>query len=119
MYIRTKNRIYEVESTLRDDGIIKGYNVGEMAFIRKDQVIDQSENLEDLCDEFVARDTIDGTRGFAKLAPKITSRKPSIIEARKMNTVEYWKVYGAIWTPKGLIFVAIMNKNGDLEFIEA
>jgi len=52
MYIRTKNRIYEVESVLRDDGFVKGYNVGEMAFIRKEQVINQSENLEELCDAY-------------------------------------------------------------------
>lgn len=27
MYIRTKNRIYKVESILRDNGFVKGYNV--------------------------------------------------------------------------------------------
>ena len=52
-YIRTKNRIYQVESILRDNGFVKGYNVGEMAFIRKDQVIDQAETINALCDEFV------------------------------------------------------------------
>ena len=45
MYIRTKNRIYKVESTLRDNGFVKGYTVGEMEFIREDQVIKQSESL--------------------------------------------------------------------------
>ena len=53
MYIRTKNRIYQVESTLRTHGLITGYIVGEMAVIKKDQVIGQFENLEKLCDELL------------------------------------------------------------------
>lgn len=109
MYIRTKNRIYEVESTLRDNGFVKGYNVGEMAFIRKDQVINQSENLEELCDEYVIpryQDTFIVDRFSKQIC---------------LNHIKcgYGDVYGAIWTDKGLIYVAKMNESGDLEFIEA
>ena len=93
MYIRTKNRIYQVESTLRDNGFIKGYNVGEMAFIRKNQVIKQSEKLEDLIDNAIY--FIDGLFG----------------EERKIT----W--YGAIYTEKGIITVAKTNDKGDWELI--
>lgn len=93
MYIRTKNRIYQVESIVRDDGFVKGYNVGEMAFIRKEQVIKQSEKLEDLIDNSIY--IIDGLFG----------------EERKIT----W--YGAIYAEKGIITVAKTNDKGDWELI--
>lgn len=111
MYIRTKNRIYEVESTLRDNGFVKGYNVGEMAFIRKDQVINQSENLKELCDEFV----------FEYLTSKEVNQIRYLefrwakedFESHKKGTL-----YGAIRIAgKGLIYVAQINENGNLELI--
>lgn len=111
MFIRTKNRIYQVESTLRDNGFIKGYNVGEMAFIRKDQVINQSENLEELCDEFVY------VRNKPSLEKPLTSliRDISIIDKvrKKSNTT----VYGCIWTDWGLKYVAKMDSEGKLVLI--
>lgn len=114
MYIKTKNRIYEVESILRDDGFVKGYNVGEMAFITKNQVILQSEKLEELCDEFVGFeegcipfvwrfDTIDKYRERDLFIKEILENK---------GTEEI--IYGAIWTEKGLIYVAKMNEKGEL-----
>jgi len=93
MYIRTNNRIYQVESIVRDDGFVKGYNVGEMAFIRKEQVIKQSEKLEDLIDNSIY--IIDGLFG----------------EERKIT----W--YGAIYTEKDIITVAKTNDKGDWELI--
>lgn len=110
-YIRTKNSIYQVESVLRDNGFVKGYNVGEMAFIRKDQVIKQAETIEELCDEFVVvwlptnHKDIFGVDKYSKEIIK------SCIGNNKTN------VYGAIWTDKGLIYVAKMNDKGELELI--
>ena len=107
MYIRTKDGIYKVESTLRDNSIVKGYNVGEMGFIRKDQVIKQSENIEELCDRFVVMD-------------KETKEVMDIVyflEYAKLWSYCKYNIYGAIWTDKGLIFVARMNYKGDLELI--
>ena len=106
MYIRTKNRIYEVESTLRDNGFVKGYNVGEMAFIRKDQVIKQAETIEELCDEFVGVD-------------KTCQNGHQLLRAIPYKCANFWNggVYGAIWTSKGLIYVAKMNESGCLELI--
>ncbi len=111
MYIRTENRIYQVESTLRDNGFVKGYNVGEMAFIRKDQVLKQSEKLEELCDMTIV---VDYER------PDIVFELEWGIDKellRKCEDVEGVYVYGAIWTSKGLIYVAKMNENGELALI--
>ena len=107
MYIRTKDCIYKVESVLRDNGIVKGYNVGEMAFIRKDQVIKQSENLEELCDRFVVMDK----------ETKEVMNIVSFLEYAKLWSYCKYNIYGAIWTDKGLIYVAKMNDKGDLELI--
>ena len=107
MYIRTKDGIYKVESTLRDNSIVKGYNVGEMGFIRKDQVIKQSENIEELCDRFVVMDK----------ETKEVMNIVSFLEYAKLWSYCKYNIYGAIWTDKGLIFVAKMNDEGDLELI--
>ena len=111
MYIRTKNSIYQVESTLRDNGFVKGYNVGETAFIRKDQVIKQSENLEELCDEFV----IEWLPTNHKDIFTIDKYSKEVVKSCIGNSKT--KVYGAIWTDKGLIYVAKIDNEGKLVLI--
>ena len=110
MYIRTKDGIYKVESVLRDNGIVKGYNVGEMAFIRKDQVIKQSENLEELCDEFVGYFECFNRSYYFIYKNGYDELKSDV------QTFNYSSC-GAIWTDKGLIYVAKMNDEGNLELI--
>ena len=114
MYIRTKNKIYQVESTLRDNGFVKGYNVGYMAFITKDQVINQSENLEELCDMFVDEET---KTIFHKHNGYVINWKTNMVYSLKALSESYHSIKGAIYTDKGLIYVAKMNENGDLELI--
>ena len=110
-YIRTKNRIYQVESVLRDNGFVKGYNVGEIAFIRKDQVINQSENIEELCDEFVIE--------YLTSEEVIQIRYPEFQWAKEdFESNKKGTLYGAIRVSgKGLIYVAKMNESGELELI--
>ena len=104
-YIKTKNRIYQVDSVLRDNGFVKGYNVGEMAFIRKDQVIAQADSIEELCDGFIAE-----TEDITKFRVE-----PTLENAKMYCGIK--NIYGAIWTSKGLIYVAKMNEDGKLELI--
>jgi len=121
MYIRTKNKIYQVESTLRDNGFVKGYNVGYMAFITKDQVIKQADTIEELCDEFI--DIIPRENGKAYH----DHWEWSVEEKRFNNDIgesvpfDYFSdntyFRGAIWTDKGLIYVAKMNSDGKLVLI--
>ena len=121
MYIRTKNRIYEVESTLRDDGFVKGYNVGEMAFITKNQVISQSENLFDLIDEFVCEwfDKKVNRYRHVYCSFKIGQSKELYRRDIPLPPDVDFEIYAGIWIKgKGLTYVAKMNKEGDLEFIE-
>lgn len=111
MYIRTKNRIYKVESVLRDNGFVKGYNVGEMTFITKDQVTREADTIEELCDMTIV---VDDER------PDNVFELDWYIDEYLINKYKDVKgvyVYRAIWTSKGLIFVAKMNDKGDLELI--
>lgn len=106
MYIRTKNRIYEVESETFDK---QGYYIDEYEYdmILKRQVIKQADTIEELCDRFVVID---------KETKEVISIVTFLAYAKLWATCKY-DVYGAVWTDKGLIYVAKMNDKGKLELI--
>lgn len=111
MYIRTKNRIYEVESILRDDGFVKGYNVGEMAFITRNQVINQSENLFDLIDEFVV------IRDNTKINQLVRTDNIKYLKEMMKDDKRIIAVKGAIWNDWGLKYLANVDNDGGIELI--
>lgn len=86
-----------------------------MAFIRKDQVINQSENLEELCDCFVK------VWCKRKVNPEVLIYDEQYEEEKENILLVYPKgniaIYGAVWTDKGLIYVAKMNSEGKLVLI--
>ena len=106
MYIRTKNRIYKVESETCHK---QGYYIDryEEDVILKKQVIKQSENIEELCDRFVVMD---------KETKEVMNIVSFLAYAKLWSYCKY-NIYGAIWTDKGLIYVAKMNDEGNLELI--
>lgn len=105
---------YKIFDSEKVDGLYESFKVNEktievswenkwdgMYYHKTYDIVKQAEKIEDLCDEFVVKDI--------KYA-YITVNKP-------------WKlfsnciVYGAIWTDKGLIYVAKMNENGEWELL--
>ena len=98
MYIRTKDGVY---NTI--------HLTSKMLEHYKTDIINQSENLEELCDEFVI------VRNGERPTILLNYDNLSLLKARVVKDNQ--KVYGAIWTSKGLIYVAKMNENGDLELI--
>ncbi len=105
MYVRTKDKIYKLfESPLNDDDDF--VYVAPNGCISETDIINQSENLEELCDEFVG---IDNT----------CENGHQLLRAIPYKCVNFWNggVYGAIWTKKGLIFIAKMNDKGELELL--
>ena len=109
MFIRTKNGIYE----LTDSGnvcypklITKGNKIKLVKFVRKTTVIKQAETIAELVDEFVCVDNLDNHTSVGTCYPK------TFHMLRKG-----YQVYGAIWTDKGLIYVAKMNEKGELELL--
>lgn len=108
MYIKTKNKVYQVGSETCDK---QGYFVGEYDVILKEQVISQSENLFELIDEFVV--IRDGTKiNQLVRTDDIEYLKEVIKEDKRIVAVK-----GAVWTDFGLKYVARLMEDGDVELI--
>ena len=97
-YIRTKDGIYENKPLKKHLGKRKGKGF-EIVFKEQD-IINQADTIEELCDEFV---------GVYHNICEVVSTKD--------NWNKYDTFYGAIWTSKGLIYVAKMNDKGELELL--
>ena len=113
-YIRTEIGIYErVEQR-----IYKAvYYPLKYGMYRKDYksdfelIINQADTIEELCDCFVT----DGNRHI--VWDKQQNKGITFEQVKESFTAYHFKIYGAIWTDKGLIYVAKMNKDGELELI--
>ncbi len=121
-YIRTKEGIYERMFPDEEHLISFDHKTIELAYyttknewVAKKDIIKQADTIEDLCDKFVIF--------YNKSHHKVSVLK-SIATARlyckrdKRYSDNYVdKVYGAIWTDKGLIYVAKTNEKGELELL--
>ena len=115
MYIRTKDGVFEVtKDTKGRKFIVVGKNktlLDYETFIHNESdIIDQSENLDELCDEFV----IEYHNGSKIIS--IHDNTDDFLREHKFEIKSGYikNVYGAIWTDKGLIYVAKMNQKGEL-----
>ena len=83
--------------------------------------IAQSENLKELCDDFVGliKDRNSDFIITKVIAHSLKELKDSL--KTEFNGKTYYGkfdiIYGAIWTDKGLIYVAKMDSEGKLELI--
>ena len=70
-----------------------------------------ADTIEELCDEFV----------WVSIDNEYSKRKANLygLKTSKMqvNCSQIKCIYGAIWTDKGLIYVAKMNDKGELELL--
>lgn len=115
-YIRTKDGIFERKFPNKEQQISFDHKTIEPAYytvkydwIAKKDVIKQSDNPEDLCDEFVW------------VTPEGEHRiKPKTGDALWCLCCDYkqgHQIYGAIWTDKGLSYVMKMNERGNWELL--
>lgn len=105
-YIRTKNGELYLNLGETQNGIIVEYNYlgdGLDLAVNYEAIKKQADTIEELCDEFVyCHDII--TEDYVK----------EILESKDYICKE---IYGAIWTDKGLNYVAKMNGKGELELL--
>lgn len=102
MHIRTKDGIYEFNKT---------FNGASIRIIYGNEIIKQSENLLELIDEFVViRDSI-------KINQLVRTDNIEYLKEMMESDKRIIEVKGAIWTDKGLIYVAKMNSDRKLELI--
>lgn len=109
-YIRTKDGIYEIDETTILASLPPCYKVikptDKHYAISEKKVIKQADTIEELCDEFVVVDK--------------TWEEPLHIVLDTKDDMEMYlpnEIYGAIWTDKGLIYVAKMNESWCLELL--
>lgn len=114
-YIRTKDGIIDTNKLNLNkiignikyeiiDNILFKTMYGYEAHLYEYEIISKADTIEELCDEFVEVRKGNHNICFGYGTAKSCNNDNNII-------------YGAIWTDKGLIYVAKMNKNGKLELI--
>ena len=79
------------------------------------EAINQADTIEELCDEFVIEeyDLISEVLVARTMCNSIEDIEKVTVQKHKIK----YRVYGAIWTDKGLIYVAKMNEKGELELL--
>ena len=110
-YIRTKDGIYENNGLMQSNSTIEENSIivcGGHFAIPVSNIIKQADTIEELCDEFIAV-VNDNPQQHQFM-------KPFDYYMRSLNPKDV-SLYGAIWTDKGLIFVAKMNDKGELELL--
>lgn len=127
-YARTKDGVYQIlrETKISDDCI--RYDVKPNKKLEynifSENIIKESNNLEDLLDEYVAKWKSEEDK------KKYMVKKYDYWQDKDINNlflemsylvpgyaVDYMNIYGAIWTDKGLIYVAKLNKDEEWELI--
>ena len=101
-YIRTINNIINID------------NFKNLSQADKDTLLPYSwhaDTIEELCDEFVFIDE------FFKIEHRIAYSLENALARCKQHNVDITTLRGAIWTDKGLQFVARMNSEGVLELL--
>ena len=114
-YIRTKDgRIYDVKKYSRldidDDGNYHLWHKPEFSClyhidIDKEDIVKISDTIEELCDEFV----IVLGNGLHRFVRRLSGQGKGGITWYRQRNYKIVNIYGAIWTDKGLIYVAKMN----------
>lgn len=113
-YIRTKDGIYKYADYL---GVHNGKRYALMDNAQGDRITmcqepeelyKVADTIEELCDEFVMID--EENEHYIK-------QDNDIHHIRRKWAIGNYTVYGAIWTDKGLIYVAKMNDEGELELL--
>ena len=130
-YIRTKDGVYEIDRYYEPRDYYWVKQDCEQP-IGSDEIINQADTIEELCDVIVCRNELfypltSNREGNEFDWEKINRfRKSVCMSEEEYNKIKetsndfepyFWTVYGAIWTEKGLIYVAKMNDKGELELL--
>ena len=120
-YIRTKDGVYEVD-------VLSIHYIGETIFCCSDvnytkafnnwHILKQADTIEELCDEFVLIKNGKPelfVRHNDEIVKSCAFKSFVKYDLPHSNKIE--DVFGAIWTNKGLQFVARMNDEGVFELL--
>ena len=85
-----------------------GRIVSQFKTVRTSEIVKKADTIKELCDEFVAV-VNDNPQQHQFMTP-------FDYYMRSLNPKDV-SLYGAIWTDKGLIYIAKMNESGVLELL--
>ena len=112
-YIRTINEIMDLTYCRHFANEHRYWNGKDCYSFEESEVIKTADTIKELCDEFVVKSNEEGNN-FVKIYSQLCLMKKDIFY-RKYK--EHYNFYGAIWTDKGLIYVAKANEKGELELL--
>ena len=104
-YIKTKETDCCIIDTIKYKEI-----TGEDCFIPKNEIVDEANTIDELCDEFIV--VSDNC-----VKPIISALPFNELKLYAKNRTKYANCYGAIWTEWGLKYIAKMNSKGELELL--
>lgn len=112
MFIKTKDTIYEVVSENDKVYHVKAKGNPNNIYSKSKCQVDakKGKTIEELCDQFVL---LDHNKDFLLANNNFSTIKDIWENNRDMEIY----IYGAIWTYKGLTYVAKMNEKGELELL--
>lgn len=115
-YIRTADGVFEVKATPETNKMyensvcyqIYDHNICEARDVLIKDIIKEADTIKELCDEFVVEYEDGNHLAYSEL---------EWAKDKALRSNKKYIIYGAIWTSKGLIYVAKMNDKGVLELI--
>lgn len=121
-YIRTEDGIKKVFKKLKDEFYL--VKISKYKYYHYYPDCKTADTIEELCDEFVFVDSIgsflisiDWYAEEQKVEKAIVEYECMTLSKPLKDCLKQGNVYGAIWTDKGLQFVARMNSEGALELL--
>lgn len=124
-YIRTEDGVYELKVNER----LKAQKTSNYFYIYHKQYgcnllydkqdlkkCRKADSIKKLCDELVLKD-LDTEMCFVMSAVHIQDIRDNWKNLMDNDYLKNHTIYGAIWTDKGLIYVAKMNDKGELELL--
>ena len=117
-YIRTKDGRIIDTTKIATGSKYMDFATNDESFkeIFKTEPLLKADTIEELCDEFVIE-----KKGYAPFVSQTIFYNGKEHKEDLKALAEYYSgydnIYGAIWTDKGLIYVAKMNDKGELELI--
>lgn len=108
-YIKTENGILKVDGYDNSGTCVIKTNTYAKTYYKEDY-IKMADTIEELCDEFV---NVSGVSKEIRITGEYHLVEHSLNIIKGMSGI----TYGAIWTDKGLIYVAKMNEEGELVLI--
>lgn len=121
-YIRTKDNyggeemIFDTAELIKTKSELMPYNTDDGEGIMAEDIIKQADTIEELCDEFVGISKINHKAYTGKLDGAYWFKQSNGWLDRVDN---YEKIYGAIYTDKGLIYKAELKgvlPNGEIDW---